>query len=99
MTDRLVPVRRQQTLAISQGEPSPHLLAKRSNSTECRCPGGLSGLVLGILMLLEQALKFFVLVAALARQVLLSILEFVLIEFQLRFCQSELASSRTIGVG
>jgi hypothetical protein len=99
MIDRLLPVRLHLTLAISQGEPSSHLLAKRSRASRCWSPGRLSGLVLGCLVLLEQALKFFVLVATLARQILLRVLKFVLIEFQLRFCQCELAGSRTIGVG
>ena len=55
--------------------------------------------MLGILVLLEKALKSIVLVAALAGQILLSVLEFVLIEFQLGFCQFQLVGGIAIGSG
>ena len=55
------------------------------------------GLVLGILVFLEKALKFLMLVATLAGQILLSVLKFVLIEFQLSFCQFQLVGGRAIG--
>src|SRR5579863_1514947 len=99
MIGRLLPVRLQLTPAISQGEPGSHLLAQRSRGAGRGSPGSLGGLVLGSLVLLQQALKFFVRVAALARQILLSVLKLVLIEFQLRFRQRKLTGGRIIGSG
>src|SRR5579863_7998246 len=99
MVGRLLPVRLQLTPAIAQGEPGSHLLAQRSRRSGRGSAGGWGGLVLGSFVLLEQALKLCVLVATLARQILLSVLKLVLIEFQLRFRQRKLTGGRIIGSG
>src|SRR5579862_1413487 len=99
MVGRLLPVRLQLTPAISQRQPDLHLLAERSGRPGYRRPGVWRGLVLGSLVLLEQTLKRCVPVAALARQILLGVLKFVLIELQLCFCQLELAGGRVAGCG
>src|SRR5438046_2747331 len=99
MVDRLYAVGLELTLAIPQGKPGAYLLSKRRRRSGCGSPGGLRGLMLGSFVLLEQALKFFVLIATLARQILLRVLKFVPIEFQLCFCHCQLTGGRTIGSG
>ncbi len=74
-------------LPSAQGKPRADLCAHRRRAPGWRDFRWLRGLVLRLLMFLERALDRGVLVATLAGQVLLCVLEFILIESELRLRQ------------